>query len=47
MTPREEGFLLLTCQLGDPNCKVLTTPQLRNLFRSMEGFSLPEEAREL
>lgn len=47
MTPREEGFLLLTCQLGNPNCKVLTTPQLRNLFRSMEGFSLPEEAREL
>lgn len=47
MTPREEGFLLLTCQLGDPNCKVLTTPQLRNLFRSMEGFSLREEAREL
>ena len=47
MTPREEGFLLLTCQLGDPNRKVLTTPQLRNLFRSMEGFSLPEEAREL
>lgn len=47
MTPREEGFLLLTCQLGDPNCKVLTTPQLRNLFRSMEGFSQPEESREL
>lgn len=47
MTPLEEGFLLLTCQLGDPNCKVLTTPQLRNLFRSMEGFSQPEESREL
>ena len=47
MTPLEEGFLLLTCQLGDPNCKVLTTPQLRNLFRSMEGLSLPAEAREL
>lgn len=47
MTPREEGFLLLTCQLGDPNCKVITTPQLRNLFHSMEGFPLSEEAREL
>lgn len=47
MTPREEGFLLLTCQLGDPNRKVLTTPQLRNLFRNMGKLCLPEKVREL
>lgn len=47
MTPQEEGFLLLTCQLGDPSCKVLTTPQLRNLFRSMGRLFPRRECEEL
>ena len=31
MIPRERGFLLLTSHLGDPERRVLTYPQLRDL----------------
>lgn len=49
MTPREQGFLLLTSQLGNPERRVLTTSQLRNLAkraadtpRTMEDRNLTE-----
>ena len=45
MTPREEGFLLLASQLGDPGRKPLTLPQLRNLSLRMRGMKKPLEDR--
>lgn len=49
MTPREEGFLLLTSHLGNPERKVLTIPQLRRLasrVRSMEKPAGDDPVRE-
>lgn len=53
MTPAERGFLLLCCNLGDPEEKPLTLAQLRTLRRRMQEappFRNPErdlEARDL
>ena len=52
MTPREEGFLLLTGNLGDPNRHPLTTAQLRTLAERVRSAEhLPEnrqvESRDL
>ena len=47
MTPREAGFLLLTSQLGNPDRKVLTPAQLRELTRRMATASRIREDREL
>ena len=47
MNPREEGFLLLTSQLGNPDRKVLTPAQLRELTRRMAATSPSGEEREL
>ena len=43
----ERGFLLLSSQLGDPQRKPLTAPQLRNLAIRMQQLEKPEEEREL
>ena len=47
MTPREEGFLLLASQLGDPQRRPLTTAQLRELAKRARGMERPTEQREL
>ena len=47
MTPREQGFLLLTSQLGNPERKVLTPPQLRELTRRMASAPRCPEDRDL
>lgn len=44
MNAREEGFLLLTSNLGDPNRHPLTTAQLRTLAERVRGAEhLPED----
>ena len=45
MRPAEQGFLLLSSHLGDPDRKVLTTAQLRTLGKRAK--MLPREDREL
>lgn len=47
MTPREQGFLLLTSQLGNPERKVLTPAQLRELTRRMASAPRIPVDREL
>ena len=47
MTPREAGFLLLTSHLGNPDRKVLTAAQLRNLAQRVCGAERSSEVREL
>ncbi len=47
MTPRERGFLLLTCPMGDPARRVLTVAQLRNLARRVCDAERKQEDREL
>lgn len=47
MTPREQGFLLLTSQLGNPERKPLTPAQLRTLTDRMRAVPVPPEEREL
>lgn len=47
MRAAERGFLLLSSQLGDPQRKPLTAPQLRNLAIRMQQLEMPEEEREL
>lgn len=47
MNAREQGFLLLTSHLGDPNRRVLTVAQLRNLFLRVQGEPAPSQDREL
>lgn len=47
MTPREEGFLLLTCRFGDPERRVLTMPQLRLLGQRAATMEPPGENRDL
>ena len=42
MNPREQGFLLLTSHLGDPQRKVLTVAQLRNLFLRVQSADKPQ-----
>ena len=45
MRPAEQGFLLLSSHLGDPERKVLTTAQLRTLAKRAK--LLPREDRDL
>lgn len=47
MTAREEGFLLLSSSLGNPDRKCLTTAQLRSLAQRIAIASHPAEDREL
>ena len=47
MTPREQGFLLLTSQLGNPNRRVLTAAQLRNLAKRAADAPRIMEDRDL
>ena len=41
MNAREEGFLLLTSHLGNPERKVMTTAQLRRLASRVRGMEKP------
>ena len=45
MRPAEQGFLLLSSHLGDPDRKVLTTAQLRTLAKRAQ--LLPLQQRDL
>ena len=47
MNAREQGFLLLTSHLGDPERKVLTQAQLRSLFLRVQAADMPKQDREL
>lgn len=47
MTPKEAGFLLLTCRFGNPERKVLSTAQLRILGERVRSMPAPEVDREL
>ena len=47
MTIREQGFLLLTGYLGDPQRKVLTIPQLRKLALLARNMPRPQQEREM
>ena len=47
MTPREEGFLLLTSSLGDPNRRPLTVAQVRTLAQRVRETQRVREDREL
>lgn len=47
MTGRSAGFLLLTCRLGNPERKVLTTAQLRTLSQRMRDLDLDDPDRDL
>ena len=47
MTPLEEGFLLLTSRLGNPDRKALTTAQFRNLAARVRSGSISRENRDL
>lgn len=47
MNALERGFLLLTCHLGNPDRKPLTSAQLRTLSERMHGMEVPAENREL
>lgn len=47
MTPQEQGFLLLTSQLGDPDRKPLTVAQLRSLETRVRAMEAPSEDRDV
>lgn len=47
MTPREQGFLLLTGYLGDLERKPLTVPQFRELTRRVRAMERPSREGEL
>lgn len=47
MNPREQGFLLLTGMLGNPDRKALTVAQFRTLATRVQGMNKPAEDREL
>ena len=47
MTGPEAGFLLLSCRLGNPERKVLSTAQMRTLSQRMKDFTLDDPEREL
>ena len=47
MTAREQGFLLLTSRLGDPERKPLSVAQFRTLAKRVQGMAAPEEKRML
>ena len=47
MNAREQGFLLLTSELGVPGRKALTTAQLRTLAQRMKRLPRPTQDRQL
>lgn len=47
MNPRDQGFLLLTSTLGDPQRKPLTIPQFRTLSQRVKSMERPLVDREL
>lgn len=47
MNAREQGFLLLTSELGVPGRKTLTTAQLRTLAQRMKQLPRPAQDRDL
>lgn len=47
MNPREQGFLLLSSRLGDPNRKPLTVAQLRTLTQRIRSARFSGEDRPL
>lgn len=47
MNPREQGFLLLSSHLGNPDRKPLTTAQLRTLAQRIRQMPPPDEDRPL
>lgn len=47
MNAREAGFLLLTCKLGDPDRRVLTTAQLRALALRVRDARRTETDRQI
>ena len=47
MNAREEGFLLLSSTLGNPERKILTTAQLRNLAMRVAAMERPDAERDL
>ena len=47
MTAKEQGFLLLTSQLGDMERKPLTVAQFRNLAMRVTQMEKPKQSREL
>ena len=47
MNAREEGFLLLSSTLGNPERKILTTAQLRNLAMRVATMERPDTERDL
>ena len=47
MIAKEQGFLLLTCQLGVPERKPVTVAQFRTLAKRMQVAERPAEDREL
>ncbi|MBO5954302.1 MAG: DNA-processing protein DprA [Oscillospiraceae bacterium] len=47
MTPREEGFLLLTSQLGNPERKSLTVAQLRSLTVKVQGMEAAASDKQM
>lgn len=47
MNPREKGFLLLTCRMGDGKRKVLTVPQMRLLAQCIAASDIPKEDGQL
>lgn len=47
MNPREQGFLLLTSHLGDPERKVLSVAQLRTLAKRVRAVTNPPKTGEV
>ena len=47
MTAREEGFLLLTSHLGNPERRPLTVAQFRNLTRRARQMEKPTQERDI
>lgn len=47
MNPREQGFLLLTGYLGDPERRPLTVAQFRELTKRARGMERPSQEREM
>lgn len=47
MTSGEQGFLLLTGYLGDPQRRPLTIPQFRELSKRMQQMNRPKQDRDI
>lgn len=47
MNPREKGFLLLSCRLGNADRRPLTQAQLQTLAKRVQGMKRPADNRDL